>query len=227
LEVGAFDGVGLSNSLLHEQLGWDCILVEPNPNLCDRIRKNRPSARLFECAASGSRGTAPLSFGMGAEAFGTIEAGGQPFDRLRLEASGLKTLIVETRTLDDILGETGHAGIDFVSIDVEGHELSVLRGFDIGKWKPRIAILEDNALREDPAVRQLMSEAGYRNVFQTGWCNNWYVKRDDAAINSFWKILSLSGEPWREHIEMRIRPGIPLPLLNAIRFLRNPRAIQL
>jgi FkbM family methyltransferase len=224
VEVGAFDGVSFSNSLLLEQRGWDCILVEPNPHLCEQIRKNRPSAKLFACAASDLRGTAVLNFGMEADLYGTIEGGGLPLDRLRIESSGLKTVNVETRTLDDILQEAGHASIDFLSIDVEGHELSVLRGFDIGNWKPRIAILENNALREDPAVRQIMSQAGYRQVFQTGWCNNWYVQRDDAAINSFWKVLSLSGEPWRELIEMRIRPGIPVPLLNAIRFLRNPRS---
>ena len=32
--------------------------------------------------------------------------------------------------------------IDFLSIDVEGHELNVLKGFDIKKYKPDLIILE-------------------------------------------------------------------------------------
>ena len=40
--------------------------------------------------------------------------------------------MVPVRTLDDILTEAGaHAPIDLLSIDVEGHELEVLRGFDL------------------------------------------------------------------------------------------------
>ena len=49
------------------------------------------------------------------------------------------------RTLDSILEEAGaHPGFDFLSIDVEGHEIEVLRGFDIARWRPRLILLEDH-----------------------------------------------------------------------------------
>ena len=31
-----------------------------------------------------------------------------------------------------------------MSVDVEGHELEVLRGFDFARWKPRLILLEDH-----------------------------------------------------------------------------------
>ena len=33
---------------------------------------------------------------------------------------------------------------DFLSIDVEGHELEVLGGFDLARWRPRLVLLEDH-----------------------------------------------------------------------------------
>src|SRR5579863_8137703 len=64
LEVGAHDGVNLSNTYHFEQLGWRCILVEPNSGLCKKIRQAR-SATLFECAASDQSGEAVLHIGSG------------------------------------------------------------------------------------------------------------------------------------------------------------------
>lgn len=34
--------------------------------------------------------------------------------------------------------------IDLVSIDVKDHEMEVLKGFDIGKYKPRVLFVEAN-----------------------------------------------------------------------------------
>jgi hypothetical protein len=34
VDVGAHDGIQLSNSYYFEQIGWHCVLVEPAPHLC-------------------------------------------------------------------------------------------------------------------------------------------------------------------------------------------------
>ena len=52
---------------------------------------------------------------------------------------------VPIRTLDSILDEANApARLDFLSIDVEGHEIDVLRGFDFARWNPRLILLEDH-----------------------------------------------------------------------------------
>ena len=49
------------------------------------------------------------------------------------------------RTLDEILTEArAPSPIDLLSVDVEGHELDVLRGFDFARWRPRLILLEDH-----------------------------------------------------------------------------------
>ena len=51
--------------------------------------------------------------------------------------------VVEVTTLDALLeGHTG--GIDFVVLDLEGHELAALEGFDLERWRPSVLLVENN-----------------------------------------------------------------------------------
>lgn len=54
---------------------------------------------------------------------------------------------IKTRTLNSILMEIGHAKqeIDLLSIDVEGHELSVLRSLNFEEYKPKVLVVELHA----------------------------------------------------------------------------------
>ena len=59
VEVGANNGVDGSTTLHFEELGWDCILVEPNPTLCRELRAHVSTRRIpvivFSILAAGSR----------------------------------------------------------------------------------------------------------------------------------------------------------------------------
>ncbi|MDC3403812.1 FkbM family methyltransferase [Candidatus Pelagibacter sp.] len=51
---------------------------------------------------------------------------------------------IRTRTLNDIIENSPYKNqkINYLSIDVEGHEMNVLNGFDINKYKPELVVLE-------------------------------------------------------------------------------------
>ncbi|MGB6511295.1 MAG: FkbM family methyltransferase, partial [Xanthobacteraceae bacterium] len=88
------------------------------------------------------------------------------------------TIDVPVRTLDDILEQAGApAPIDFVSIDVEGHEVEVLSGFDLARWRPRLVLVEDHVT--SLATHRCLTRAGYRLIRRTG-PNGWYVPRAEA-----------------------------------------------
>lgn len=77
------------------------------------------------------------------------------------------------RTLDAILIEAQAVPpVDFVSIDVEGHELDVLDGFDLARWSPRLILIEDLLLHL--RLHRCLTRRGYRWLRRTG-INNWYV----------------------------------------------------
>jgi hypothetical protein len=59
------------------------------------------------------------------------------------------TIKVPTKTLSSILDEYPNLPqIDFMSLDVEGHELSVLEGLNIEKYRPTYILVEANYFDE-------------------------------------------------------------------------------
>ena len=62
--------------------------------------------------------------------------------------------------MDELL--EGHNGsVQLVSIDVEGAELSVLQGMNLGRWRPELLIIEDNTMGKDPSTRNYLNRFGY------------------------------------------------------------------
>ena len=195
VDVGAHDGVHLSNSYRFEQLGWRCILVEPTPHLCRQIRVSRPGATLFECAASDSDGMATLHFAEGADVYSSLESETNCLNTIGKEAVVMREIPVRTRRLDDILIEAGVSSrIHFISIDVEGHELAVIRGFSLERWQPEIAVIEDSAgdISNTP-VHQHMRQHGYVRFYRTE-VNDWYAGPDRKELHS--PVTLLRGGGW-------------------------------
>mgnify|MGYP001415177187 FL=1 len=165
VEVGANDGIHGSNTLFFEKQGWQCVLIEPNPALCAEIRAKR-NAILFECAASSSPGSATLHVvegTFGAHGMSTMSARAEDRERIAEQGFSTKPLEVRTFTMDQLLERaqlTG--GIDFVTIDVEGHEMDVLRGFSLDRWQPTVLIIEDNSNHKDSTVARYLAILGGR-----------------------------------------------------------------
>ena len=109
-------------------------------------------------------------------------------DRKRMApgATPEKVINVPIRTLDSILVEAGSpTEFDFLSIDVEGHEIEVLRGFDIARWRPRLILLEDHVA--DLSKHRYLIAAGYR-IVRRYENNGWYVPREIGGHLSMGRI---------------------------------------
>ena len=124
VEVGAFDGQTFSNTLLFEQRGWTCVLVEPNPELCKHLRRTRPKSILFECAASDRPGTLELRVPVGREDCASI----LPVWISTRAEQEWKVWPTEAQPLDHLLSKAEVTAIDFISIDVEGDGSSRSQG---------------------------------------------------------------------------------------------------
>lgn len=214
VEIGALDGVRHSNTLYFEQHGWTCLLIEPNPSCCEMIRSRR-NARLFECAVSDSPGE--LTFVVCDEV--PELSGFQPFwDRIKRERGTTKEVQVRVRKLDDILAEANIGPIDFLTIDVEGHELSVLRGFSIEKWKPRVVILEDGSEGTDRSIELAMRAASYVPWRMTGM-NIWFSHLTDSEFVNAANLRSFSRARTMRKLRHCVRPWLIEPV-KRIRYLR-------
>jgi FkbM family methyltransferase len=167
VEVGANDPVTGSQTWDLEQRGWSGVLVEPQPPLAAQLRERR-NAKVFAAACS-----SPNNSGRTMTLY--LAGGASSFDK-RLNSPSIRphgTINVPTRTLDEMLVEAGApSDIDFVSIDVEGHELDVLDGFDLARWRPKLLMIEDFLLHL--RVHHRLTQRGYKWFRRTG-INNWYV----------------------------------------------------
>jgi FkbM family methyltransferase len=207
VEVGANDGITGSTTYYFEKKGWTCILVEPIPALCERIRSFR-SARVFECAASSENGESVFYVAESANSLSTFSPTAPLQNEVAVNRTNVREIRVRKRTLDEILEEAGVSGIDFITIDVEGHEMEVLRGFSIEKHHPRIIIIEDNSDQTDESIRTYMEGKGYRVFFRTG-VNDWYASEGDTVTEQG-SIAQLAREKKRQEFEDKIKSKFSL-----------------
>lgn len=141
VEVGANHPTGGSLTWLLEQNGWRGILVEPQERLFRLIQELRPRSLAFRaaCSAPDKVGHAELHIPEEAlNGFATLER--------NVDDCGVhyeRTERVEVVTLDSLLTEAGNPRIDFVSMDTEGTELDVLRGFNLERHRPGLLLIED------------------------------------------------------------------------------------
>lgn len=184
VEVGANEPQARSQTWHLEQAGWTGVLVEPQPDLAQALRSNR-RAKVFAAACS-----SPANAGrtLQLHVAGPLSS----LDRGQM-APGAKpdaVIGVPARTLDSILEEAGAPErFEFLSIDVEGHELEVLRGFDIARWRPQLILLEDHVA--DLAKHRYLRAAGYR-IIRRYDTNGWYVPEDSlrrAGWADWWRIV--------------------------------------
>jgi FkbM family methyltransferase len=176
VEVGANHPTQRSQTWHLEQAGWTGVLVEPQPDLAAFLVTAR-TAQVFPVACSSPEHagqTLPLH----------VDGPLSSLNRGRM-APGSRpdyVIMVPTRTLDSILEEAGApTPLDFLSIDVEGHEIEVLSGFDFARWRPRLLMLEDHV--EDLRKHRFAQAGGYRLVRRVG-NNGWYVPADSPVTST-------------------------------------------
>lgn len=188
IDVGAFDGVHLSNTWVFEQLGWQGYCIEPSPRIFRLLAENRPGARCIEAAAAAGPGELELLIDptmLLSSVTGDESAVREAFDvaaRAReLEDDDFVRATVRTISLDDLLRQ--HAPpprIDLVSIDVEGAEMQVLDGFDLDYHRPRVLVLEANTEQDRAALVGRCEAAGYRHA--RALRGNHFFAREDRLL---------------------------------------------
>lgn len=163
VEVGAANGIKGSNTLYFEQLGWNALCIEPNPKQMESLLKHRKS--VFQCAVSNEPGKLNLTvFDVGEKNIMSSLTSLKPDDRLVEAHSHIINdsydVKVDVRTLTEVLNICSFpTKINFISIDTEGTELDVLKGFNFDKYDVSLFVVENNY--EDKDIEEFMNDNGY------------------------------------------------------------------
>ncbi len=181
-EVGAFDGVHLSNSFAFEQLGWKSVCIEPNPTIFKYLEMNRPTAININNAVVGDENILEIDFY--AEEIGVLSGCNYDADdvKKRYENRGLEykepdKIKVSATTLTSLFGKLNIETIDVLSIDVEGFELEVLKGLDLKCFNVKLFIIEANDDNYKAQILNFFKENAEYMYVGNNYQNLFFIKK--------------------------------------------------
>lgn len=168
VDVGAHHPMRFSNTHLFYLRGWHGINIDAEPGSMAPFKKYRKRDINIECGVGEQSGT------MNFHQFNDPALNTFDENEALLKNSGqykiIKKIEVQVRRLDDILDQymSEDNVIDFMSIDVEGMDLSVLKSNNWDKYVPRYILTETLRtemlqMSECPVVK-FLKEKNYRPV---------------------------------------------------------------
>ena len=185
VEVGCINGIDISNTYYFEKKReWKCLLIEADPYLVEQCRRNRPKSTVVQAAIVPPGTPERITFEVvehnrGMSAISFDEAQIRHVEKYEHFAS--RQIEVPAQTLDQVLEAAQPPHIDFITIDIEGHEWGALQGFDLTRWKPQVIILERRDKTPDARIVDYLTRHGYVKFMTTPIgaiddCNDWYQR---------------------------------------------------
>lgn len=167
VDIGANHPVRYSNTFMLYCRGWQGILVEPNPALCDSLRRVRRRDVVVNAAVDSRDGEVEMYFSKSSDLIsgvGPLASG--PWRRSvdDCEVRSVPAFAVSSLLERYAPGRT----VDFMNIDVEGHEMACLQGVDFDRHRVNLIAIEmhDLDFREPSSseVWSFLGSIGYRLV---------------------------------------------------------------
>jgi FkbM family methyltransferase len=201
IDIGAFDATKDSVTRWFYDNGWHGVNIEPNPALCENLKRDRPRDENLCCAISCQSGWGDLKIiqdtGLSTlcerEALVAAQAGYTVSRRLQ----------VPLYRLDEILGRYGsNQTIDFLKIDAEGSEGDILKEPGFVEACPRLIIVE--AIKSFSTERSWetweprLTANGFRFVWFDG-INRFYIREEDAWREELFGIPPCAFDHFTPH----------------------------
>jgi len=201
LDVGAYDGIFISNTyLLERKYHWTGICVEANPDSFELLRKNRRAICVHACLDS----TGGFANFAKRGVLGGIVSSETDNDNKDTENNADEIIQIETKTLERVLIENqAPSEIDYLSVDIEGAEQRVFGNFNFKKYRFKCMTIE----RPTEMLRKIFKENGYILIKEIPNLDCFYLhesisKQYLATLIAFydkqrWRVLRCGRHPGR------------------------------
>jgi FkbM family methyltransferase len=173
IDIGAHHPTFLSNTFLFYQQGARGINIEPDPSLFGAFAKIRDRDTNLNIGIADKEGELPF-YVMSAPTLNTFsEADAQAAvsqGRVKIK----EVVTVSVRPINAVLEENlKNNPLDFLSIDVEGLDFSILSSLDFSRWRPKVICAETityserNQGQKIPEIASLLKDLGYESYADT------------------------------------------------------------
>ena len=166
VEIGASDGIELSNTYLLETMyDWKGVCAEPIPLKFELLCKNRPNSFCCSDAVHGESGK-QVEFDI-CNTSDLLSGISENIDCHKDVVNQDKTQItITTISLNDLLEKSNSPlFIEYLSLDTEGSELEILKSVDFQKYTFGLIDVEHNGIEpRRTAIRNLLISNNYHYV---------------------------------------------------------------
>jgi FkbM family methyltransferase len=187
LDLGAHDPTYLSNTYFFYKQGSTGVCVEPDPLLYTKIKQKRKNDICLNVGVGITQQTEADFFIMSAKTLNTFSREEaeryQKYGTYKIE----KVIKLPLLPLNQIINQNFTSCPNFISIDIEGLELDILKTFDFSGLKPEVFCIETLTYTEDRTERKLSEVIDYV-------CQNGYFVYADTFINS----IFVNKEVWSQ-----------------------------
>ena len=185
LECGAYDGNNHSvGKFFEDNYGWRCINIEPNPRLYSYLVLNRPNSFLnMNVALSDKEDKIELIVPKNAKGIEMRGHGSIAYDYMdshpknKFSEERSNRYVVSTNTYSNIIKDLGLELIDLFVLDVEGHELEVIKGMEGCQIMPRVLSAEINKVDKNDILVALNRITPYDLDFNDDH-DAFYIRKD-------------------------------------------------
>ena len=171
VDVGANHPVNASNTFEFYRRGWRGLTIDGSAKMVAAQRAVRPLDTAVQAVVSDGERDAVFTEFESSDVSSMVPANVKAWHgRTRIVAEHR----VRTRTLASICQEHAvPARFEFLSVDVEGHDLEVLRSHDFDAYRPRLVVVEVLGDAEQSVTAYLASQ-GYTR-FGRGCLNAYFI----------------------------------------------------
>jgi FkbM family methyltransferase len=142
IDIGAHHPTYLNNTFAFYEAGASGVSIEPDPDLFARFPVERPRDINLNVGIAPAAGELEF-FVMSARTLNTFSAEEARAATERGRARIERTLKLPVRPVASVLAEQfASAAPDFLSLDVEGLDLEILKAWDFKRWRPKLVCVE-------------------------------------------------------------------------------------
>lgn len=145
IDVGAYDPIKINNTYLFYTRGCRGVLVEPNPDMAPRLKGKRPQDTVLTAGIGVTNETHADYYLISDPSWNTFDKEtAEHYEKVTEKRVYIKEVIkMPLLNINDVFAQHFGGGTpDYVSLDVEGFEVPILKSMNFDKHRPKVICIE-------------------------------------------------------------------------------------